>query len=579
MGRLPEDFLVNRFVAFVARHRLPIGVLFSSFCGAILAAGARPALQDPVESGQVLAGIVKYPSYNPFYVYHVKLWTLFNQGAAVLLKAGVSEFSASLLIEGLVGAVSFAAIFLLVYAISGKSVVALFTPLFVHLLNLVGISIAYPIRLLGTAHTYGIFGLTYAVLVIGVLGVGRYRTGAFLSGLAPAFHPSLGAFCVLLSGSAVFVNRRELKPELASMLWYFIAGSLLTAASLVWQLHFFPPEAAMDPALKKKYLDAFIQNFDYHRSFDGWRHGGFLTGLLASAVAIMASRGRRAPVGARIVFSAITASVVATIGIAFFAEFVPFFDFLKILIPWRFMNFANLCLVPVALGFLAADFPRMPRLRTALFFLVLILCFLWQRGGFPDIEFLYIGIAFFVLLVAAISLPDIPAFPFRYLLKWRERAVAAAVGVVVVIHVLPAAASLVSRDAGTIPEIYGIASGRPGMLLTAGDMPLIQLMTGRPLLMDSGLDFFAYVPETGPRFNEILKKVYGLDLFIPPPGEQRNAGKLTFSHRDLWEGRTMDEWRAIRKEFGVTDILTPADWRLQLPLIADDGDRSLFTIP
>ena len=51
-----------------------------------------------VETAQVVAGLVKYPSGNPFYVYHTKLWTVVHQICAVLLRAGVSEIAVSKLL-------------------------------------------------------------------------------------------------------------------------------------------------------------------------------------------------------------------------------------------------------------------------------------------------------------------------------------------------------------------------------------------------------------------------------------------------------------------------------------------------
>ena len=46
-----------------------------------------------VETAQVVAGLVRYPAENPFYIYHTKLWSLVIQICAVLLKAGLSEIT------------------------------------------------------------------------------------------------------------------------------------------------------------------------------------------------------------------------------------------------------------------------------------------------------------------------------------------------------------------------------------------------------------------------------------------------------------------------------------------------------
>ena len=58
----------------------PIGVLIvSGVLGFAVGAIKFPTWQVAVESAQVVAGIVQYPAGNPFYIYHVKLWTILTQ--------------------------------------------------------------------------------------------------------------------------------------------------------------------------------------------------------------------------------------------------------------------------------------------------------------------------------------------------------------------------------------------------------------------------------------------------------------------------------------------------------------------
>jgi len=566
---------------FSKRQGVLLGVIVSALCGAVLAAGGVPDLQVPVESGQVLAGIVTYPADNPFAVYHLKLWTLLNQLAAFLLQAGLADGQASLLIEGVLGAISFVAIFLLVLAVSGRTSVALFAPLFIHFLDLVGIPIAYPIWLMGTSHSYGILGLSSALLVLALFGVGRQRSGAFLAGMIPALHPSLGAFTWVVMASAVLLHRRALRPLTRPLLLAFGAGVVVTAASLLWQLHFFPDLPGLEPALKRQYLEAFIHNFDLHRSFSGWGHPGLLTAILVAAIAVVAGRRGETPLGTRLALTALASSVAVTVAAAGLAEFTPFGAPLKMLMPWRYLNLANLAAVPLALGLLASGAGARPRSRAALLLVVVFGALLWRLFLPLDPQWLYLLILLAVLLVLALPLPDLPEAVFGLLPRWQGRITMVLMAILLLLRVLPATQfALANAPEAMVPEIYRFAAERPGMLLTAGNLHLIQLQTRRPVLMDGGgLDFFTYVPETGPRFNEILGKVYGLDLFVPPAGEQLNRGELTFEHQALWERRSPAEWRQLGEEFGVTDILTPVGWQLKLPLLAQDDNVSLYTIP
>ena len=54
-----------------------------------------PEWQVAVETSQVVAGLVRYPAGNPFFIYHTKLWTIVHQLCAPLLWAGVSEIRLS----------------------------------------------------------------------------------------------------------------------------------------------------------------------------------------------------------------------------------------------------------------------------------------------------------------------------------------------------------------------------------------------------------------------------------------------------------------------------------------------------
>src|SRR5437899_9265630 len=68
-----------------------------------------PEWQVAVETAQVTAGLVAYPPANPFFIYHVKLWTILHQILAVFLRAGVTEATLSLVLSGVLGIVTFQA--------------------------------------------------------------------------------------------------------------------------------------------------------------------------------------------------------------------------------------------------------------------------------------------------------------------------------------------------------------------------------------------------------------------------------------------------------------------------------------
>ena len=115
-----------------------------------------PDWQVAVETSQVLAGLVKYPAGNPFFIYHVKLWTILHQILAPLLALGVSEIRLSLIVSGVLGMVTFQALSMVVYALSRDAWLAIGAAVFIFFTRTAEYGGVYGIFLLGTENTYGI---------------------------------------------------------------------------------------------------------------------------------------------------------------------------------------------------------------------------------------------------------------------------------------------------------------------------------------------------------------------------------------------------------------------------------------
>jgi len=99
---------VPQFAAGIAapQHRALWVLALSGLLGLWIGITGFPNWQVAVETAQVVAGLVTYPSDNPFYIYHVKLWTVLHQVLALLLRLGVSEIALSEMLSGLLGMVS-----------------------------------------------------------------------------------------------------------------------------------------------------------------------------------------------------------------------------------------------------------------------------------------------------------------------------------------------------------------------------------------------------------------------------------------------------------------------------------------
>jgi hypothetical protein len=140
------------------------------------------------------------------------------------------------------------------------------------------------------------------------------------------------------------------------------------------------------------------------------------------------------------------------------------------------------------------------------------------------------------------------------------------------------ARALLFRDRTDDVFFAQVAAGQ-GMLLTAGDLHLIQLKTRRPVLLDGGgLDGVMYSLEAGPEMKRILREVYGVDL-LNPPAEARGAGRIPpLATQRVWESYSTEKWRELGRAFHVTQVLTYPDWTLNLPLAAHSRRYLLYQI-
>ena len=136
------------------------------------------------------------------------------------------------------------------------------------------------------------------------------------------------------------------------------------------------------------------------------------------------------------------------------------------------------------------------------------------------------------------------------------------------------------RDWTNDPLLATISQGA-GLALTASRIDLVQLQTRRGVLLyGAAMNQLTYVPASGPKINEILRKIYGEDLFRPRPENWVRCGGLMIeSGRELWKQREPEEWAALGREFGFTDVVTFAGWTTKLPLVARNKKYAVYRVP
>ena len=128
-------------------------------------------------------------------------------------------------------------------------------------------------------------------------------------------------------------------------------------------------------------------------------------------------------------------------------------------------------------------------------------------------------------------------------------------------------------------SVFSRAAKDGGLLLTGGDLRLVQLRTRRPLVLDGGaLDGLPYAIEAGPETQRILQDIYALDMLNPPEAARGLGAIPNELNRITWEGYSPRKWHEIRRAYHVTQVLTPG-WYLNLPAIAWERGIVLYEIP
>ncbi|MEX0717388.1 MAG: hypothetical protein WD066_12410 [Planctomycetaceae bacterium] len=572
--------------------------------------------QAIVEPGQVLGGVVEYPPDNVYHHRHLRAWSFTSQISAGFIAAGVSEKAISIAVSGLLGGAYSAIAGLLAFSLCRGFWLSLAASVSVYYVfgNSMPYNDSYPIVFYGTHHSNGILGQQMALLCVAMAGLGKPRLAAFCCGVAPAVHVTWGAWTLGVIGMALIwemlatrgdraATRRpadERPPDanttmprsaspflrarfarLASSRWAagFLAGGLVTAASLGWQLWLGRDLPVVSAEEQRRYLHAMLELWDFHRSriVRPLDEGMLLVtaSIVLSGCWLYRFRKSLPPDSARLLRILVISGILAY-GMAAFAQWLP--DIAIRTIPARFISLSLVAFPAVLLGMLGiASSDAGCRLLLAFH-----LCFLaGHRLVMPGVawsarEAIAVG-----ALAAVLSFANPRAEAARRLPRWLVIASATAFFVM--------AASVVRQAVreGEFAKIPGMndaaieaATRGEGMLIVAGDLELLQLKTRRPVLFFGWmLDDIVYFPSLGPASNRILKDVYEFDLFDSTEGQlSLHRGTLVPDPRP-WERRGRGEWIDIGHRYGATQVLTLATWRLDLPIVAESQRLRLYSLP
>ena len=537
---------------------------------------------DAIEGGQVVASIVEYPLGSPMHELHRKAWTLVNQIPAIPLRLGLPEHGVSMLLGALVGTSYFQAFSLITYSLSRAFLISLLMPMFLVATRAYWYAPDYDVIVFQATsgslpdHTHGVLGLGIGLYFAALLSAGWFRSAGFVLGLTPAIHVTLGGWTILVTAICSF----------------FVARWRVTGAG---------GGVPSTGVSSERHLQAFLDIWDTHRqpgiSLRSVFHVLALVALVSAALVWRRDETREGT-SLSLLFFAIsgTAALVYYIAIKLAWDLVPL-AFIQV-IPGRFLDFIIAAGLPLVAGLMLSQ--RQNRAT------ITILCVLFatpllvkiinaavSRGLTSNSLRIDAEIPTLVLVaccVAAIAMLRTPESLIAEGSPARDAITASAKALVLAIAL--SAVPLLIRTwivHGSVgPKPFSVGEmvfwnevrKDPGILVVPGGMPSAQIFSRRPLLIDAAaLDFIPYVPEAAKIVEDILRDVYGIDYFDPPTELYHRGKILPDTARVAWEQRHHSDWQQLRLRYGLTAVLSPSDWTLDLPLLARAPGLTLYAVP
>lgn len=580
----------------------------SGTLGFLSGALIQPTWQDVIEPAQVLAGVVRYAPDNPVYLYSTRTWTLMHQLVALAIAAGLTERTLAILISGGVGALSFQALALTSRAMGAPTLIAAVCPAFIDVSGATRLLPGYPAHLLGWPYTYGLVAHGWILLLLALLGLRRDRAAALMLGVFPAIHPGVGIWAWLIVAILGVVYRNTAKPRALLVRRWFAGGIAVALVSGAIHLWWVAPGATMSGTVSVDVLQGIRRYWDTHRLPLDWTSPSVIAAVVLPMVFVVWQRrlGRRLPAPSHWIATGLLIGVLIAIGADIVVGVVPESIGAVIARPMagRLLSLPVLGAMAWVIGVCSGPTaPAALRAVTGSVFAALALAFLPPLAGVPipqntirawvePLLWSWVRVAGVVLGLTAAAVLVAHRLPLavrRWCEGWPQRAgqrvwsgalLLLAIFIVAEAALTGRANQAVLRDRHN-DAVLALAAGRPGLLLTAADLHLIQAATRRPILFDGGaIDALVYVPAGAMRSERIMQRVYGLTLTLPASEDWGPDGSLPpWAGEEVWHVRTLEDWQAIGEEFGITDVLTTSAWVLHLPLVARDDQLALWSVP
>lgn len=128
-------------------------------------------------------------------------------------------------------------------------------------------------------------------------------------------------------------------------------------------------------------------------------------------------------------------------------------------------------------------------------------------------------------------------------------------------------------------KFFKLVSEEGAPIISCPNCRHVQYLTKNPILIEvDTMDDLSYFPAASSRFNEILKNIYGYG-FEDRPSEWGDTVHIPENAiKELWEKRTLEEWKTLSKSYEFKGIITPKEWNLSIGLTYEGSRYNYYRI-
>ena len=509
--------------------------------------------QTSIDGGLIISGEVIFPDdFKNVTSIYFNGWNTLHQINAILIKLNINQNLISFLIVYLSSFALLMGLYLFVYSFTNLKLISVLCAFTILITQKHFGHVDYP-TLMTSEHSYGLLSFSFFTLIVGNLASKNYFIVGFLVTILMGFHLVAGVWVLCLLFLLYLIQVIFIKQLKINCFKEIFQGFSFGFIFILFSFLYFIINTIPKEAFNTEFFDIYMTYWDHHRNIDhihiNYILKTFIMVLICSAC-VYSQRNFKYSENISLYFL-ISHSLIGTIiylVTKFFSFYLP--DIFIRAMPTRLIGLHSI------LGYLVC-------------FSVFIKIF-QQITKKYNINTLYFYIPFSVILISYYSFFHHEKNVLTRIHEKIDQKITSRI-------VKFKKNTFAKTDQEEIKFWKNVKNlNTKGYIVTNGQTTNITLRQGlKPYIINAAfIDHLPYHPYTIDDTKKIIEKVYGLDFFNPPD-LYRGAIKDEW-YKEIFEKRKKDKWTEISKEFNLSGIILPKDWKISLKETFSSNKYSLY---